>query len=603
MSAMLNSADLAAVGGVLLADIMPSTYAQPSSALKRSLMARTDILAYWPLDERTGTVFVDMVKGRTLPIANAGTGTLIGQQRLVSNDFGASARVLVSPAGGAFGEVDYSDEPLRLTGAAPFTFAKTVKPSVTRSGASTRYNIISMLNSAGAGYEARLNWNSGASLTNIDVVLQVDPTHFIRVNGGDVPNDVNSRVVVTYDGSKTAAGVKIYLNGALVTTAIASDTFGAGVMTPVSATKFAIGCDPSGNQRFNGNIDEVSVHSTAWSAASVAADYALTAPARVIQDPTPNSTNYVLLDGDWGGDPDGIIQLLANIRMHKTGACRIIGVMCSGFETYEAPMVRALLDRYGLTYVPVGVYTGTGGQENNSSPFAQAVYNAFGTVANDKRTNYPSAVSLYRRVLEITPANAVTLLITGTAVLPYRSVLWGLGDAYNQATTTDLLAMKLKRIVMQGGEFPSGAAYANWSNHVASAQYVLNNLPASIHQVYHGHAIGVNEPVGAAPGATQANSPLKLALDLYAAISPTEISGGKRLHNYDALAGLYAVYGTNGGAWFGHGMSHGRVICANDATCSVDTTATGYDHSYVTKVPATGALAGDVQGFIDALGN
>ena len=77
--------------------------------------------------------------------------------------------------------------------------------------------------------------------------------------------------MVTWDGSATAANVKIYINGA--ETSYQTTTNGVTTKNSDASADFIIGNNSLTTQTFNGLIDEVRVYNRALSAAEVMSLY------------------------------------------------------------------------------------------------------------------------------------------------------------------------------------------------------------------------------------------------------------------------------------------------------------------------------------------
>ena len=88
-----------------------------------------------------------------------------------------------------------------------------------------------------------------------------------------VPANKWSFVAATYDGSQTAAGMKLYINGIAQSTA----TLGSGFTgTATSRDQWSIGAEgyaPTPVDSFNGGIDDVKVFSCALNSTQVAAQF------------------------------------------------------------------------------------------------------------------------------------------------------------------------------------------------------------------------------------------------------------------------------------------------------------------------------------------
>ncbi|HYL57485.1 MAG TPA: LamG-like jellyroll fold domain-containing protein [Candidatus Acidoferrales bacterium] len=96
------------------------------------------------------------------------------------------------------------------------------------------------------------------------------PDFYISVRGGTHLNDGNlHHVAMTYDGSSTAAGVKLYVDGVEETEVVQEDTLGTHSIT--NSAHFTIGSRDAGGVPFNGDVDEVEVADSELSASEVQA--------------------------------------------------------------------------------------------------------------------------------------------------------------------------------------------------------------------------------------------------------------------------------------------------------------------------------------------
>lgn len=104
-------------------------------------------------------------------------------------------------------------------------------------------------------YSGHLFWLSG---DNVYINIGNSSSSRLTVRSNSIfTENVYNHIVVTYDGSATPSGFKIYKNGALDTTVTISNTLGAND-TPVIPANFVIGRSGSGVYHF-GSLDEVGV--------------------------------------------------------------------------------------------------------------------------------------------------------------------------------------------------------------------------------------------------------------------------------------------------------------------------------------------------------
>ena len=101
-------------------------------------------------------------------------------------------------------------------------------------------------------------------------LVSIVGSNYLRVksNVSGINNGAWRNVVVTYDGSSTAAGVKFYIDGVLdATSVIEADLLSD---TIINTGNFVVGADPVGTAVFfNGSIDELIMHARELSQAEI----------------------------------------------------------------------------------------------------------------------------------------------------------------------------------------------------------------------------------------------------------------------------------------------------------------------------------------------
>ena len=137
-----------------------------------------------------------------------------------------------------------------FTRTAPFTITAIVKPNVTRSGSALSYWIYTKAKGSSPfnGLEFGLRWDG--SRTGIFFQFGSNyPTQFIRLlSSNDLANGQSYLIGITYDGSGAASGVKMYVDGSPVTSALdsgtSSQTIAPGEVTTAAgyAAEFGGGC-------------------------------------------------------------------------------------------------------------------------------------------------------------------------------------------------------------------------------------------------------------------------------------------------------------------------------------------------------------------------
>jgi hypothetical protein len=143
--------------------------------------------------------------------------------------------------------------------------------------------------------------------------LYLDPTGQIffeilfdggsHVNINSVSNSVTmgkwQHVVVTWDGSNPASGVKVYVDNAQVASSFTND--GIGSPQSESSDDYLIGNRGAGDRTFNGLIDDVRIYNRALSADEIKRLYKIGATAKISTTQTTDSLKTGLV-GHWTFD-------------------------------------------------------------------------------------------------------------------------------------------------------------------------------------------------------------------------------------------------------------------------------------------------------------
>ena len=139
-------------------------------------------------------------------------------------------------------------------------------------GVSGAESLVSKQESSGdfRGYNFIIH-RSGANYTlRLSLINDISPVQYIYVWGTTSMSQYTwYHVVVTYDGSNTAAGVKFYIDGSSETTTIDTDSLGTN--TTLNSADFNIGerNSGSGGLYYHGNISNVAVFNSELSAANI----------------------------------------------------------------------------------------------------------------------------------------------------------------------------------------------------------------------------------------------------------------------------------------------------------------------------------------------
>jgi len=178
-----------------------------------------------------------------------GTETYVPGQKAFAFDFDGSTHI------------ETADTPFDFTKDDAFSLAAWVQTST--SGATDV--LIGKLAPGGIGYQVHL---TGGNEIRFKIGSSVTNSIMVDTVGATIRDGIFHHIAVTYDGSSSASGVEIYIDGTLSKTSTVKDTL-TGVTT--NAESLVIG-----NQRdtakffFTGQIDDVLIFNNELTAAQVA---------------------------------------------------------------------------------------------------------------------------------------------------------------------------------------------------------------------------------------------------------------------------------------------------------------------------------------------
>ena len=227
------------------------------------------LVGYWKLDEASGTSAADSSgNGNTATVTPNATGFWVAGK--------------INNAGNFNGTTQYVDAAnpsnFNFERTQPFTLAAWVN----RTSTTGEDDIIAKMGPSTVtwvGYSLFFDNNgttttcNGVGCTSNCVAVSINSTLVSSdeacVVAKTTPAGTGAwhHIVATYDGSSTAAGIKIYVDGSAQTTTASPDTLTASILT---ATDLKIGTDiPGQSDEFVGKLDDVRVYNRVLSAAEV----------------------------------------------------------------------------------------------------------------------------------------------------------------------------------------------------------------------------------------------------------------------------------------------------------------------------------------------
>lgn len=230
---------------------------------------------------------------------------------------------------------------------------------------------------------------------------------------------------------------------------------------------------------------------------------------------------------------DASAQYLIN-HLQDSGELNVLGYVTPMTNNFAAPAVEVINRAFGRGHIPVGQNKATSaynGGDYFGSYLANNYYNIIGN-----RTNALADTNILRVILADRPDASVTFLILGQWT-NIKRLYDSPADSISPLTGAQLIAQKVKRFVVMGGDYPTGNEF-NFNTDPASALVVNNLYTNGARMSFVGYTLPLLMPVGGLTGTLTAKSPLYGAWTNYVG------NGGTASRPcWDELAVWYAARG------------------------------------------------------------
>ncbi|KAF3808627.1 hypothetical protein GCG54_00006493 [Colletotrichum gloeosporioides] len=268
----------------------------------------------------------------------------------------------------------------------------------------------------------------------------------------------------------------------------------------------------------------------------------------------------LIVDTDLFSDCDDAGALLLAATSPEVN---LLGVNINSQSSYSVLAASAILNHYGHPKVPIGAR-----RPLNIIPFFDNWTKLLGEFASKIATHWPKSMSdadeawypvkLYRKLLAEAEDDSVTIASIGF-LHNLSALLNSTADSYSELAGPELVATKVKELVVMGGDYPSGYEFNFWGDDPYETAHVIHNWKSPI--VYVGFDLGSSIRSG---GPLMADGPktdpVRAAYILYAYYQPR--------WSFDPVAMLYAIKGLD--KYFKHGNEYGYNIIKleGEAGCS-----------------------------------
>lgn len=191
----------------------------------------------------------------------------------------------------------------------------------------------------------------------------------------------------------------------------------------------------------------------------------------------------VILDTDMGNDIDDVFALGMLHALQSRGECRIAAVTVSKDHALAAPFCDAINTFYGRGNIPIGVLrTGT---PSGDGPYLVKVMAPRGDGSPSyphrlkQSADAPSAVFVLRQTLAA-QKNASVVVVAIGPLTNIAGLLDSQPDEHSPMTGKELVATKVRLLMVMAGDFSKPKAEFNVFSDSESAKRVFNDWPGEL---------------------------------------------------------------------------------------------------------------------------
>lgn len=222
------------------------------------------LVAHWRMDETSGTTIADSS-------GNGNTGTL-------QNSMNAGTDTVAGAVGTALA-FDGADDYISIANETNFDFERTdpfsISVWINRASNADEDDILEKVDDLNNFRGYALWMESGDDDVKLDVTNSAASNQASRITDTDALTPGSwHHIVATYDGSSTAGGINIYINGSLATMVSTVDNL-SGTILNDDPVLLGVDVADSGCCEFNGSIDDARIYNRVLSPAEVTALYNL----------------------------------------------------------------------------------------------------------------------------------------------------------------------------------------------------------------------------------------------------------------------------------------------------------------------------------------
>ncbi len=242
----------------------------------------------------------------------------------------------------------------------------------------------------------------------------------------------------------------------------------------------------------------------------------------------------LIIDTDLFSDADDVGALAVAFALQRAGEARVLAVNVNtrldrhSIADASPRCAAAIAQFYDRPGMPVGSPRPLHGTAVNSPDFVTPC-----AALGSADTPVPMrALTMYRRVLASQPDHSVVMVSLGY-LANLSNLLHSGGDAFSPLSGPQLIAAKVKQLVVMGGGYPRRAGENNFDGNAGAAMQVASHWPGPV--VWDGYEVGDAVHTGQTISRTHpSDSPVRAAYEAF-------VRPGNWIYSYDLTAVYRAV--------------------------------------------------------------
>ncbi len=190
----------------------------------------------------------------------------------------------------------------------------------------------------------------------------------------------------------------------------------------------------------------------------------------------------VIFDTDMGNDIDDALALDMLYKYADEGRIELLGITSNKEEPQSVEYLDLMNTFYGYRTLPLGRITEGADCDRVNSFTSQTVADPHYARTVTDCTTLPESVDRLRQLLAIQPDQSTTIIAVGFSTNLQR-LLHSEGDRYSSLNGRELVARKVKQLVMMGGDFyPADDTIAEYNIRIdpSAAKTVFEEWPTQI---------------------------------------------------------------------------------------------------------------------------